>query len=82
MALDDHRWSGWPGAYCVDCGQEDQAELCMAVHDRLDFKCRRCSNSWPQGQCAMGGEHDVETIPCPEHVPTECPSPGSNERYN
>ncbi len=22
-----HRWSGWPGAWCLDCGQEDKREL-------------------------------------------------------
>lgn len=25
-----HRWSGWPGAYCLDCGMEDQQEIAMA----------------------------------------------------
>lgn len=22
-----HRWSGWPGAWCLDCGVEDPREL-------------------------------------------------------
>lgn len=26
----DHRWSGWPGAWCLDCGQEDQREIGVA----------------------------------------------------
>ena len=26
----EHRWSGWPGAYCQDCGAEDQREICLA----------------------------------------------------
>jgi hypothetical protein len=25
-----HRWSGWPGAYCLDCGAEDPIEVCIA----------------------------------------------------
>lgn len=25
-----HNWSGWPGAYCINCGQEQFAELLMA----------------------------------------------------
>jgi len=25
-----HRWSGWPGAFCLDCGQEDPDELIEA----------------------------------------------------
>ena len=24
-----HRWSGWPGAWCLDCGAEDPNELCL-----------------------------------------------------
>jgi len=27
-----HRWSGWPGAWCLDCGIEDQREICLADH--------------------------------------------------
>lgn len=32
---DDHepRWSGWPGAFCLDCGMEDPDEGCMAGCD-------------------------------------------------
>ena len=26
-----HRWSGWPGAYCLDCGSEDPSENAMAM---------------------------------------------------
>lgn len=28
--MNDHRWSGWPGAWCLDCGQECKDELLMA----------------------------------------------------
>jgi hypothetical protein len=31
--MSDHRWSGWPGAYCLDCFAEDQTEICVAMHD-------------------------------------------------
>ena len=24
-----HRWSGWPGAWCQDCGIEDKTEACL-----------------------------------------------------
>ena len=24
------RWSGWPGAYCLDCGADDPQELAIA----------------------------------------------------
>jgi hypothetical protein len=26
----NHRWSGWPGAWCLDCGIEDQNEIALA----------------------------------------------------
>ena len=25
-----HRWSGWPGAWCLDCGMEDAEEIELA----------------------------------------------------
>jgi hypothetical protein len=25
-----HRWSGWPGAWCLDCGCEDPREIALA----------------------------------------------------
>lgn len=28
----EHRWSGWPGAYCMVCGIEDPREACVANH--------------------------------------------------
>lgn len=26
----EHRWSGWPGAWCLDCGMGDPFEECLA----------------------------------------------------
>lgn len=26
-----HRWSGWPGAWCFDCGCECAEEVCLAT---------------------------------------------------
>ena len=26
----NHRWSGWPGAWCLDCGREDPLERALA----------------------------------------------------
>ncbi|MBI2449675.1 hypothetical protein HYV49_05255 [Candidatus Pacearchaeota archaeon] len=25
-----HSWSGWPGAFCMECGIEDYNEACLA----------------------------------------------------
>lgn len=27
----NHRWSGWPGAYCLKCGQEDKMEYAIST---------------------------------------------------
>ncbi len=29
----EHRWSGWPGAWCLDCGCEDPREIALADGD-------------------------------------------------
>ena len=26
----EHKWSGWPGAYCLGCGFADPLEICLA----------------------------------------------------
>lgn len=37
VTLVPHRWSGWPGAWCLDCGQGDPAEACINAHDATYF---------------------------------------------
>jgi hypothetical protein len=62
-----HRWSGWPGAWCLDCGTEDQNEICVAVHD-----------DW--AMCIEGHfmcEEDHAPVLCKVHVNGPCPEPGS-----
>jgi hypothetical protein len=49
--MDAHRWSGWPGAWCLDCGAEDPYELCLADHTAPDPT--RC------------GDHPMTSCPCP-----------------
>lgn len=60
-----HRWSGWPGAWCLDCGIEDANELDLAgrpeeVHHRYS---KLPHTAQPCQGCANG----------------ECPEPGSNK---
>lgn len=37
----EHQWSGWPGAVCLKCGQEDKNEICVgnnctcSCHDEM-----------------------------------------------
>lgn len=28
--MTEHRWSGWPGAWCLDCGCDDPREIALA----------------------------------------------------
>lgn len=29
--MPEHRWSGWPGAWCLDCGCSDPREDALAL---------------------------------------------------
>lgn len=51
--MKEHRWSGWPGAYCLDCGIEDVMEFALF--------CSKC-----QVPTYPGEYNDVMTL-CPEH---------------
>ena len=60
----DHRWSGWPGAWCLDCGVEDQAEVCLAtcrLPSMDDYPCadhRNTTGPEPgSGRCDPYGDH-------------------------
>jgi len=71
----NHRWSGWPGAWCLDCGTEDKRETICVVEHRTP--CPACSGTGC-GMCYQTGEG-----PCPrsECKNDPCLEPGSN-RHN
>lgn len=78
-----HRWSGWPGAWCLDCGVPDPGEEALA-HDCIDFVCPSCDQHWAQGICKESGlDHMTTAIEsnCGKHGSYECTEPGSG-RYN
>ena len=50
-----HRWSGWPGAFCLNCGAEDRTELCVGAHDHAVLDPER-------GICVVPCQNE----PCPE----------------
>ncbi len=64
--MSEHRWSGWPGAWCLDCGAEDQRELCAA-------DC-----SWITEVLAAELDGKSPPPPCSKHQNNECEEPGSN----
>jgi hypothetical protein len=51
-----HRWSGWPGAWCLDCGIEDPREICLADGHDDDCQLSGCT----PGDCLEPGSkrHD------------------------
>lgn len=61
-----HHYSGWPGAWCLDCGDPDVYEQALA--------CRDC--------VVQAGPEDatLEEKLCPVHeaMVRACPEPGSN----
>lgn len=36
MTFQHHNWSGWPGAWCLDCGCEDPREIAIANGNFLE----------------------------------------------
>ena len=62
--MTEHRWSGWPGAYCMNCGIPHGLE--EALH------CREC-------HCPMPGDPDQEMRLCAAHTAVQalpCPPTG------
>jgi hypothetical protein len=63
-----HRWSGWPGAFCLDCGAEDANEVCIALHDEgLICECGEV--------CCLIDDHKLKG--CSIHKNDPCPTPGA-----
>lgn len=45
--MPEHRWSGWPGAWCLDCGCSDPREDALAAgkdidHMTFEVSCMEC----------------------------------------
>lgn len=49
----EHRWSGWPGAWCLDCGAEDPVERCAASGHPLFCGMKACQKT----ECAEPNSH-------------------------
>jgi len=63
-----HRWSGWPGAYCLHCHAEDAHELGLA--------CIDCIVRGPE-RTEDGGY----VYFCPEHRSEKCPAWKGGDPY-
>lgn len=67
--MNNHNWSGWPGAYCLNCGAGDPGEDALA-HGCLEATCQTCGVTW----CQRIG-HIIEWTDCGDHKETECLDP-------
>jgi hypothetical protein len=62
-----HSGSGWPGAWCLDCGCEDPYEIALADGRFVEV---------PDATSPMGFRYEFPNV-----KEIECPEPGSN-RFN
>lgn len=51
---DEHWWSGWPGAWCMKCHDEDKDELCLG-----DCLCPCHEEFWKELESIGKPEPDV-----------------------
>lgn len=63
-----HRWSGWPGAFCLNCFAEDQRENCLADHGVATY-CK-AGHDMCDDLVKHGGFYE-----CPSHQNQPCPEP-------
>lgn len=64
-----HRWSGWPGAWCLDCGIEDPIEQALADGNYVEV---------PDPSTEMGFRFDFPNVTVP---PCPCPGEGRFDPY-
>lgn len=64
-----HNWSGWPGAWCLDCGIEDPYEIALADGNYIEVK----DDTQPLG--FRFEFPNVKLNPCP------CPGEGKFNPY-
>lgn len=86
----DHRWSGWPGAYCLDCRAEDAREIC-AAEGCCFADCQACWPRWAYSilkklkilfgfytpVCKYCCDTGAVVVDChkPGHINSPCPGP-------
>lgn len=60
-----HKWSGWPGAWCLDCGAEDPFEIALADgdvdfddNDKIIWKSQEAKEKYEKtNTCSFPGYH-------------------------
>jgi len=54
--MTEHQWSGWPGAWCLDCGIEDPREIALADGNYIEV---------PDSNAAMGFRFEFPNVIVP-----------------
>lgn len=70
-----HRWSGWPGAWCLDCGIDDPLECALAEGAWITDYAVLSDGSLLDKSYWRSEEDRVR------YTAKDCPEPGSN-RHN
>lgn len=65
--MTEHNWSGWPGAFCLNCGAEDVVETECLNMDRHPFPD---GLTCVEGHCMCDQGHEVP--PCVIHKQGPC----------
>jgi hypothetical protein len=73
-----HRWSGWPGAWCLDCGVEDPVEAMINDPDHIIDYDEMPDGSLVDKSYFATPEAEARWKEACEY---SCPEPGSN-RFN
>ena len=71
--MKEHHWSGWPGAYCLDCGRGDAWEwaIAMGAYDVIEKKFYPC---FEENMTAGQVQEYVEKMrQCPIDFNADCP---------
>lgn len=68
----EHRWSGWPGAFCLRCGAEDKVEICVGEHPEAFSGEETLDNPMGFAQHCVNG-------PCPASVGAGRATPAGEE---
>ena len=70
----NHSWSGWPGAYCLNCLENDPSEQCLGLGCITTIHCT-CKSGCDE--CCHTGVLRFEV--CALHQSTECAGAGKGK---
>ena len=83
--MPEHRWSGWPGAWCLDCGEPDPREEALADGIEPEQFLLECREPGSKRHDPYAGRHNSHVMPktTERNSPMPCPlcNDTGNQRY-